>query len=84
MMWDWYGGAGWSWAMFAGMMVFWIVVVILVIWALRTFLPRPHSEARDGNPSAPSAPLEVLNRRYAAGEIAKAEYDEKKRDILSS
>ena len=66
-----YGGAmGW-------MGIFWIVVVGLVIWAVSAAI-RGSSQDSSGHPESA---LEVLKRRYARGEINKAEYDEKKKDL---
>ncbi|NOX62769.1 MAG: SHOCT domain-containing protein [Chloroflexi bacterium] len=35
-------------------------------------------------PGASESPLEILKQRYARGELTKAEYEEMRRDILSS
>jgi putative membrane protein len=81
MMSGWGGGfAGWS--MYLGMIVFWIGVVVLIVWGLRALagpgvaravpeLPRPRQESA----------VDILKRRYAAGEIDAAEFERKKRDL---
>lgn len=77
-------GGGWtSWTMYLGMIVFWVGVVALVIWGVR---------ALAGPTAAHSAPLvsrvpqessvDVLKRRYAAGEIDAAEFEQKRRDLV--
>jgi putative membrane protein len=58
--------------------VFWIVVVILVIAAF----------SRGGrHPAGPfwrgSAALDILEQRYARGEIGRDEYLQKKQDLLN-
>jgi uncharacterized membrane protein len=77
-------GGGWtSWTMYLGMIVFWVGVVALVIWGVK---------ALAGPTAAHSVPLvsqvnqenaaDVLNRRYAAGEIDAAEFEQKRRDLF--
>jgi len=40
-----------------------------------------HSEHQQNSSSGGETPLEILQRRYANGEISKAEFDEMKRDL---
>ncbi|GAB4286790.1 MAG: SHOCT domain-containing protein [Deferrisomatales bacterium] len=56
------------------MILFWGVVAVGVVLAVRRFLGRTH-QARGENP------LEILKRRYAAGEISKEEYERMRRDL---
>jgi putative membrane protein len=72
------GGLGWMWLM----PVFWLIVPVLIIWAIVALVrgtSRSGSSA-SGSSHAESA-LEVLNKRYARGEINKEEYEEKKKDL---
>ncbi|MGK2913572.1 MAG: SHOCT domain-containing protein [Porticoccaceae bacterium] len=60
-----------SWA-FWGMHLFWWLFWITMIVALFSlFTPVPRGRRRD-------TPLELLQRRYAAGQITSAEYEERK------
>jgi len=67
-----YGMGGWF-----GMGLWWILLVVLVVvfgaWAFK----------RTGD--SPSAPREsardILDKRYARGEIGRDEYEQKKRDL---
>ncbi len=60
---------GW-WFIGMGMMVlFWVAIILLVIWVVRSLLPR---ERRSGRDQA----LETLGQRYAKGEISAAEYEQ--------
>jgi putative membrane protein len=52
-----------------GMILFWGLLIVLVVVALRAFTGRSDDRRTD----APSA-LEVLKARYARGEIDDAEY----------
>lgn len=59
----WMGGMHWFW------WVFWVVFVIVLVWAVtRTSSP----------PQQQETPLDVLERRYAEGEISTEEFEERK------
>ena len=62
-----------SWGMGFGWMgvLFWIVLIVL-FFGLAT--PVPRSRAKQ-------TPLEILQRRYAAGEISTSEYEERKEKL---
>ena len=68
----------------------WIILVILMIWIVRwafgwhrhrgpwTMMGGPHN-----NPWMRNSALDLLKERYAKGEIEKAEFDQKKKDLES-
>ncbi len=63
-------GIGIWWFMGMGLMVlFWVAIILLVIWGVRSLFPR---QVRSGRDQA----LETLRQRYAAGEINAAEYEQ--------
>ena len=65
-----FGMYGGSWLIGLGMMIlFWVVVIALVIWAVRSLFPRQSYTSR-------TQTLETLRQRYAAGEINAAEYEQ--------
>ena len=69
MMYGFGGLSGW-WLIGMGMMVLFLVVVVaLVIWAMRSLFPRQLRTGYD-------QPLETLRQRYARGEINAAEYEQ--------
>jgi putative membrane protein len=68
----WWDGS-WHWTMMLGMALFWLIILIVVIWALRSLLG-----PRGGGGESPEA---VLKRRYASGELSKEEYQERLREI---
>src|ERR1051326_478750 len=63
-----YGMEGW-WLLGMGLMVlFWVAVMVLVIWAVRSLFPREAAPKRD-------QALETLRARYAAGKIDAETYE---------
>lgn len=60
-----FGGMGWF-GMLA-MMMLWVGVIVLVIWGLSSLFPRSRTTTE------PDA-LEIVQRRYARGEISREEY----------
>lgn len=70
-------GMGWGWL---GMMLFWLVPILLIVVGLKYFFgggSRPTPGMRDDRQKA----LDVLEERYARGEIDRAEFIEKRDDL---
>jgi len=63
------GGGGWI-----GMVVLCAIVIALVIWGVSTGF-------WSSGGAADATPMEILRRRYAAGEITAAEFEQAKRAI---
>jgi putative membrane protein len=77
--WGWhYGmmGTGWGIFMIILMLLFWGLVIGGIVLLVRLLFPTSRS-------NVPEDPLEILKRRYARGEIQKAEFEEKKKDLTS-
>lgn len=77
--WGMMGGYGWGYGLLhiAVTVAIIVGVVFLVIWAVRTMAvvgPHDHGPRR-------SSGLDVLEERYARGEINRDEYLQKKKDI---
>jgi putative membrane protein len=81
MMGGW-GGYGYGFGLFHA--VVWIVILIavvaLIVWLVRSLTGS--GAQHHGPPPRRSAGLEVLEERYARGEINRDEYLQKKKDIL--
>jgi putative membrane protein len=73
-MMDW--GYGWGGGLF--MILFWIAVIVGIVLLVR-WLSAVRPAGTGGAP--PEKPLDVLKRRYAAGEIDKKEFEEKRKDL---
>ena len=73
-----YASPMYGWGLGGGfmMIVFWVLIVLLVVWAVREFSGK---SAASSNSSA----LDILQERYAKGEIDKKEFEEKKKDLIS-
>lgn len=66
-MWYMHGMGVWGWAM---MLAFWVLVVILIVWAVRSNAPPRTPE--DGGA------FRILDERFAKGEIDRDEYEERR------
>ena len=68
------GGWGWGMAIFGWL--FMALVVGLVVWLIVSTTRRPDSAGRESRRA-----LHILDERYAAGEINRDEYLERKNDL---
>lgn len=75
---------GYGWGMgpvaWVFMGLFWIVVVGLVVWGVVTLLPGSRSPAR----GRPESPEEILDRRFALGELDAEEYRQARDELAGS
>lgn len=67
-MWHWNGMGVWGWLM---MVAFWVVVIALVIWMVRSTGGSTRSDENQA--------LRILDERFARGEIEQDEYQERRR-----
>lgn len=74
-------GYGWGGWLVGGlvMLLFWGGLIALVVFTVRAFAGTNRDKTRQA-PSGETA-LDILKRRYAQGEIDKAEYEVMRRDI---
>lgn len=83
MMYGWWDSSSAPWyGMIFGpimMIVFIVLTVLIIAWALRAFGLGWQSKSQGGN-----TPLDTLKHRFARGEIDRAEYDERKKLLSGS
>lgn len=70
---------GWVGGMGFGMILFWGLLIVGVVMLVKRSIGSDISEKRDGEKSA----LDILEERYASGEIERDEFEQKKRDMKS-
>lgn len=63
-------GWGWGWLGALWMVLFWAGIILLVVWAVKAL---SSNDSRFGG-SAGSRGLEILEERYARGEIDRDEF----------
>lgn len=71
------GGFGLGWFLPVGMILFWGLIIWGIIALVRGLNNQKYCET-----TATDAPLEILKRRYAQGEITRKEYEQKKKDLV--
>lgn len=84
-----FGGFGMGAGGWVLMMVFWVVLVAVIVWAIVRLVPSrtddvpdPQRWADESRPSA-EAPQEILDRRLACGEIDVETYEELRSKLSS-
>ena len=74
-------GFGWGGGMWMGS-IFWLLFLGVIIWAVISFTNNQKRNSTDRPPVSGEAPLEILKRRYARGEISKEEFEQIKKEML--
>jgi len=77
-MMDWGSGHGWGYMHGFGWMfglLVWVVIIVAIVAVLRLISSK---SAQNGPPPAQTA-LEILDQRFARGEIDQQEYEQKRR-----
>jgi len=61
------------------MIIFWVAIILFIVWIVKEVSGRNNSNKPRHGKSA----LEILEERYAKGEMDKKEFEEKKKDLSS-
>ena len=68
-----YGGHGFGY--FGGLMwLFWILLIVVIVWAVKAIMPADRNNQRTDK-----SPMEVLQDRFARGEIDEDEYQRRRK-----
>ena len=81
-----YGGMGWGGigvGGMIGMVVFWLVLIALIVWAVSRLLPGRQVRQRQSQ-SAEETPEEILDRRFARGEVDLETYQLQRAALVSA
>lgn len=80
---SWYGGFGWIGMILGG--IFWLAVlvglVLLVVWGIKRVSSGSGMTNSSGSSQAVASPKEILQARYARGEITREQYTEMLSDL---
>ena len=81
-MWWMDGGFHWGWMLFGGLMMlmFWGGLIALAVLIIRS-LTNGESRSSSSDLSSQKTPLQILEERYARGEIGKDEFESIRADI---
>jgi putative membrane protein len=85
MMWGY--GFGWGWLMMSFGMILWIALLVVLVWAVIRWLERKTPRAIPpamGTPAAGPSALEILQQRYARGEIDTATFEQMRERLQAS
>jgi putative membrane protein len=74
---------GWGVVMGIGMVLFWVVVALGVIWLVREVIAG-RNQTSAGSTSVSDDPLRILERRLADGSIPPEEYRERRATLTGS
>lgn len=72
-----------GWIGMGFMILFWIAIIIGIIYLVRHLVTRPEERDRasTSRENGSSDPLRTLDSRYAAGEIDREEYLQRRKDL---
>ena len=76
---DWHFG-GWGVGMMLVMVLFWALVVVGIVYLVRWVAEAGRGPAR---PASEETPLEILQKRYARGELNRDQYEQMRQDLES-
>ena len=85
-MMGWYGG-GMGVGMWVFMGVFWVALIVLIVWLVVKLLPsKAQTGASPAVPQLPAAesPLEILDRRFARGEVDLETYQAQRAALIEA
>jgi len=85
MMWGY--GFGWGWLMMSLGTILWVAILVVLVWALIRWLnARTSTQGHPPSSGVQSGPtaLEILQQRYARGEIDAATFEQMRERLEAS
>ena len=84
-MMGWNNGMGWDsgWGMMGGglfMLLITIIAILLIVWLVRA-LSNTSNDARASDTASRQTPMEILQERFARGEIDEEGYQQRRRHL---
>jgi putative membrane protein len=70
-------GAGWMALMMIVMVLFWGAVIVGIVWLVRGTVP-----GRATPSATPESALQILERRFAEGEVSQEDYEARRRVLI--
>ncbi len=64
---------GWHWGMWIFFIIFWLLIVLGIVAIVRWFNAKTKNE---------ESPIQILEKRYARGEISKDDYEMRKEKMV--
>jgi len=58
--------------------IFWLIIIVVIVWVIFQFKGDSYGHYR----SRTESPLDILKKRFASGEIDKAEFEKMKKDLM--
>lgn len=75
--WMWHQSWGWGFGGGLGMIVFWAVIILLIVLVVRGI-----GGSRGERPPPANSALQILQERFARGEIDRTEYEERRKTLV--
>ncbi len=78
--WGWHDMMGFGWFGWFGavfMLLFWVLIIVGIVWFIKWLVEQSSSGG-----SSKSRALEILDEKYARGEIDDEEYERRRRKLL--
>ena len=70
-----WGSGTMGWGSGIGMIAFWIIIIVVIVVIVKMLSSKSKETKEKENP------IQIINRRYANGELSKEEFDSMKKDL---
>lgn len=76
-------GGGWGWFGMIHMVLWWFLIILGIVVLAKWLFSTPGGGSSGSARDADDRALAILRERYARGEIDKAEFEARKKDLLA-